>query len=65
MSTNLNWTEIRDSIPSTAHDLLSDLEKAAEEDAEDPARAIERMLRSRIASIKQRFEELRGEGADD
>jgi hypothetical protein len=54
------WDQVRERIPSTAHDLLQEILQAYEQDPDDPARGIERALRSRIAQLRSRFNEASG-----
>jgi len=55
-SGDIAWDRVREKLPSTAHELLDQIQKAYEQDADDPARAIERVLRSQVAKLRERFE---------
>lgn len=51
------WDRVRESLPSTAHELLEQIRQAYAQNPEDPARAIELVVMARIARLRKRFEE--------
>lgn len=55
-SGGIAWERVRETIPSTAHGLLDEIRQAYEQGGDDPARPIERVLLSRIAKLRERFE---------
>lgn len=55
-SSGIAWERVRDGLPSTAHELLEQIQQAYEQDVDDPARSIERVLLSRLAKLRERFE---------
>jgi hypothetical protein len=56
------WNQVRESLPSTAHDLLDEIRKAYEQDSNDPAHAIELALQARLTSLEQRFASAKKDG---
>lgn len=55
-SDGIAWDRVREQLPTTAHELLDQVRQAYEQDGDDPARSIERVLMSRIAKLRERFE---------
>jgi len=55
-SSGIAWDRVRESLPGTAHELLASIQEAYEQDAKDPARSIERVLLSRLAKLRERYE---------
>ena len=55
-SGGIAWDRVREKLPSTAHELLEQIRQAYELDGDIPARSIERILLSRIAKLRERFE---------
>ena len=58
--TKVNWKAIGEHLPNTSLELLKLVSDAHESDDDDPARAVELMLREQIAGLRSRFEELKG-----
>ncbi len=55
-SGGIAWDRVREKLPNTTHELLDQIRQAYEQDADDPARSIERVLLSQIAKLRERFE---------
>ncbi len=55
-SGGIAWDRVREKLPSTVGELLEQIRQAYEQAGDDPARSIERVLLSRIAKLRERFE---------
>lgn len=49
------WDRVKERLPGTARELVDEIQNACEERPDEPARAIEMALRSRIAGLRNRF----------
>jgi hypothetical protein len=56
----ISWDRVRERLPSTAQEVLDEIQEAYERSPDDTARAIERVIRSRIAHLRNRFKEASG-----
>jgi len=56
----IDWGKVRERLPGTAHDLLDQIHQACKTHPNEAPRAIERELRTQIASLRARFKEASG-----
>jgi hypothetical protein len=49
------WDRVRDRLPGTAEELLTEIRQAYERSPDEAPRAIERALRARLADLRARF----------
>ena len=59
----INWKKIGEALPKTAAQLVTDIQQAYESGGDDPARAVDKVLRGKISGLRARFEALKKEGA--
>jgi len=59
-SSPIAWDRVGEGLPGTAQELLQQVRGACEQHPDDPARAIEQVLRARIAELRSRFERATG-----
>ena len=58
--TKVDWEAIGENLPEASSELLKLVADAHESGGDEPARAVELMLREQIAGLKRRFEALKG-----
>lgn len=57
------WDRVRQGLPAASGHLLDAIQQAYGRDPENPARAIDRELKAKLADLQQRFERLKGSRA--
>ena len=56
----IDWKNIRESLPATCAELVDLIEEEQGRGGEDPARAVDKALRERIARFRNRLDVLKG-----
>jgi hypothetical protein len=59
---NIDWAQMKESLPETAWPQLEEVQKAYESDLDEPARAVELALREKVSGLRMKFEALKGGG---
>jgi hypothetical protein len=62
MKSTIDWAQVEDSLPKTTAGLLKDIKQSYDAGGEDPARAVELMLRGKVAKLNLKYEQLRKDG---
>ena len=58
---NIDWENVKTSLPATAHEFLESIRTACEARPGDMATAVRQTIRTDLARMRARFDELRGE----
>lgn len=58
----INWQKVREALPKTTAQLLTEIQQAYESGGDDPARAVDKALRGKISGLKTRYETIKKEG---
>lgn len=58
----INWQKVREALPKTTAQLLTEIQQAYESGGDEPARAVDKALLEKTARLKTRFETIKKEG---